>query len=173
MPKPGSLWSVYMNRDFQCRMWQPHPKIGIIQSIYRKVAPGRLFTFKFLLFSIDIKNCNPSQWCHSIVWFTQWRHFQFTQMTSSCFSTHFFPPFENLKVTSLTALPFYIYFGNNPIFWAVSDAAVASDTENPRLCKQTIKNEMSRSYKFEHSMDLCDKLGRSVTEFFLHLAQTS
>jgi hypothetical protein len=41
------------------------------QSIYRKVAPGRLFTFKFLLFSIDIKNCNPSQWRHSIVWFTQ------------------------------------------------------------------------------------------------------
>jgi hypothetical protein len=40
--------------------------------------------------------------------------FQFTQMTSSHFSTlcghHFFRPFENLKVTSLTALPFYIYF---------------------------------------------------------------
>jgi hypothetical protein len=26
---------------------------------------------------------------------------------------HFFPPFENLKVTSLTALPFYIYFGEH------------------------------------------------------------
>jgi hypothetical protein len=31
-------------------------------------------------------------------------------MTSLHFSTHFFPPFENLKVTSLMALPFYIYF---------------------------------------------------------------
>jgi hypothetical protein len=39
--------------------------IPTIQSIYRKVAPGKLFTFKFLLFSIDIKNCNPSQWHHS------------------------------------------------------------------------------------------------------------
>jgi hypothetical protein len=29
---------------------------------------------------------------------------------SSHFSPHFSPPFENLKVTSLTALPFYIYF---------------------------------------------------------------
>jgi hypothetical protein len=29
---------------------------------------------------------------------------------------------------------------NNPIFCAVSDATAASDTENPRLCKQTISN---------------------------------
>jgi hypothetical protein len=28
---------------------------------------------------------------------------------------------------------------NNPIFCAVSDATAASDTENPRSCKQTIK----------------------------------
>jgi hypothetical protein len=29
---------------------------------------------------------------------------------------------------------------NNPIFCAVSDATAASDTENPRSCKQTIRH---------------------------------
>jgi hypothetical protein len=73
------------------------------------VAPGRLFTFKFLLFSIDIKNCNPSQWRHSIVWFTWWRHFSVHPDDVIAFFNPFFPPLENLKVTSLTAPPFYIY----------------------------------------------------------------
>jgi hypothetical protein len=63
------------------------------QSIYRKVAPGRLFTFKFLLFSKDIENCNPSQWRHSFVWFTRWRHFSVHPDVVIVFFNSFFPAF--------------------------------------------------------------------------------
>jgi hypothetical protein len=67
--------------------------IGTGQSIHRKVAPGRLFTCKFLLFSIVIKNCNPSQWCHSIVWFTWWHHFSVHPDDVIMFFNSFFPAF--------------------------------------------------------------------------------
>jgi hypothetical protein len=76
--KDGECKSSSQIRRLVTNVWVLlfHQKqIGFRQSIYRKVAPGRLFTFKFLLFSMDLKNCNPSQWRHSIVRFTRWRHF--------------------------------------------------------------------------------------------------
>jgi hypothetical protein len=42
---------------------------------------------------------------------------------------------------------------NNPIFCAVSDVTAASDTENPRSCKQTISLpniELTYSWRFEY-----------------------
>jgi hypothetical protein len=83
------------------------------QSIYRKVAPGRLFTFKFLLFSLDIKNCNPSQWCHSIVWFTRWHHFSVHPDDVIAFFNSFFPAFWKFE-SDITYGSTFLY-----ILWCV------------------------------------------------------
>jgi hypothetical protein len=86
--------------------------VPLKQSIYRKVAPGRLFTFKFLLFSLDIKNCNPSQWRHSIVCVHPMTSFFSSPRWCHCVFQLIFS--RLLKIWkwhhSWLYIPFYIYF---------------------------------------------------------------
>jgi hypothetical protein len=50
---------------------------------------------------------------------------------------------------------------NNPIFCAVSDATAASDTENPRSCKQTIN--LQRLYNHDET---ATKFGPKYSQYF-------